>query len=59
MSVKISEKHLLTLADKKIFEQYLQLKSHELSTYSFANIYIWKSLFEIFWYLIDDSLFLY
>ncbi len=56
MPVKISEKHFISLADKKTFEQYLQIKRHELSTYSFANIYIWKCLFEIFWYLIDDSL---
>lgn len=56
MSVKISKKNLLSIADKKIFDQFLSLKIHELSVYNFANIYVWNSLFEIFWYLIDDSL---
>lgn len=56
MSVKISKKNLLSIADKKIFDQYLSLEIHELSVYNFANIYVWNSLFEIFWYLIDDSL---
>jgi uncharacterized protein len=56
MPIKISEKKLLSLTDKKIFDQFLSIKTHELSPYNFANIYVWKSLFEIFWYLIDDSL---
>ncbi|MFH1062484.1 MAG: phosphatidylglycerol lysyltransferase domain-containing protein [Candidatus Omnitrophota bacterium] len=56
MPVKISEKKLLSIGDKKIFDQFLSIKNHELSPYNFANIYVWKSLFEIFWYLIDDAL---
>jgi len=56
MPIKISEKNLLSITDKKIFDQYLAIKTHELSLYNFANIYIWNSLFEIFWYLIEDCL---
>ncbi len=46
----------LALADKQIFIKYLGLARRELSVYSFQNIYIWKSLFEISWALIEDNL---
>lgn len=46
----------LSLRDKEVFSQYLSLASHELSVYAFTNIYIWKSLFEINWTIIKDSL---
>jgi len=46
----------LTLKDKKLFRYYLNLREHELSTYSFVNIYIWKELFTIRWTIIKDSL---
>ncbi len=46
----------LTLKDKKIFHNFLSLKSHELSVYVFENIYIWKKLFDIRWAVIEDSL---
>lgn len=29
---------------------------HELSVYTFENIYIWKGLFDIYWRVIDNSL---
>ncbi|MBU1088164.1 MAG: DUF2156 domain-containing protein [Candidatus Omnitrophica bacterium] len=56
MPIKIPEKNRLSIADKKMFDQFLAIKTHELSPYNFANIYIWNCLFEIFWYLIDDCL---
>jgi hypothetical protein len=46
----------ISLKDKALFEKYLALRPHQLSVYSFANIYIWKSFFDISWVVIDDSL---
>ena len=46
----------LCLKDKKIFNQYLALSTHELAAYAFANIYVWKALYDIRWVLIKDSL---
>ncbi|MBU1090420.1 MAG: DUF2156 domain-containing protein [Candidatus Omnitrophica bacterium] len=46
----------LSLKDKKIFSQYLAFTRHELSTYSFENVYIWSGLFDIRWAVIQDSL---
>ncbi|MEW6686390.1 MAG: phosphatidylglycerol lysyltransferase domain-containing protein [Candidatus Edwardsbacteria bacterium] len=44
----------LTLEDKFIVEKYLKIKKHQLSPFAFANIYIWKCLFEIYWTIIDE-----
>ena len=49
----------LTLKDKKIFLPYLNLSRHELCVFSFENIYIWKSLFDIRWQFIGDNLCLF
>lgn len=46
----------LSLKDKTRFNKYLNLKNHELSVYSFANIYIWRKFFDIRWIIIEDSL---
>jgi len=46
----------LTLKDKKLFRQYLNLSRHGLSVYAFQNIYIWKRLFKIYWVLIENNL---
>ncbi|MCX5703846.1 MAG: phosphatidylglycerol lysyltransferase domain-containing protein [Candidatus Omnitrophica bacterium] len=46
----------LTLKDKALFLSYLDLQSHELSPYAFQNIYIWKGLFDIEWFVIEESL---
>jgi hypothetical protein len=46
----------LSVKDKLIFDRYLKLKPHELSVYSFANIYIWRGLFDISWSIIEDNL---
>ena len=45
--------------DIKIFNKFLSLKKHTLSNYAFANILIWKDLFEIFWKIIDNNLCLF
>jgi len=39
----------LTLKDKALFERFLNACRHELAVYNFANIYVWKELFDIFW----------
>ncbi|MFA6357482.1 MAG: phosphatidylglycerol lysyltransferase domain-containing protein [Candidatus Omnitrophota bacterium] len=49
----------LTLKDQKLFNQYLNLTSHDLAVYSFANIYIWKCLYDIRWEIIENSLCLF
>jgi hypothetical protein len=46
----------LILKDKKLFDRYLSLSRHELSVYSFENIYIWRGLFDISWAVIENSL---
>ena len=46
----------LTLKEQKLFNQYLVLSARELAAFSFANIYIWKALFDIRWALINGNL---
>jgi hypothetical protein len=46
----------LSLADRELFQEFLGLKTHELSVYSFANIFIWRSIFDIQWQVIDNNL---
>lgn len=46
----------LKLKDKKLFNKYLKFKNHELSNYSFINIFIWKKLFKIYWKIINGNL---
>lgn len=46
----------LTLKDQKLFNQHLAESSRELAAFSFANIYIWRSLFDIQWALVSGSL---
>jgi len=48
--------HNLSLKDKYVFQKYLKYDCHSLSTYAFANIYIWKVLFKIFWAVIEGNL---
>lgn len=46
----------LSLKDRNIFERYLEYSTHALAVYSFANIYIWKKLYDISWEIIDGNL---
>ncbi|MCX5714565.1 MAG: phosphatidylglycerol lysyltransferase domain-containing protein [Candidatus Omnitrophica bacterium] len=46
----------LALSDKEIVNYYLHSERHELSVYSFQNIYLWKRLYEISWAVIEESL---
>lgn len=46
----------LSLADRGLFEEFLGFQAHELSVYSFTNIYIWRSLFDVRWKIIDNNL---
>ena len=46
----------LSVKDKGLFDEFLNLNIHELSVYSFQNIYIWKGLFDIRWAIIKNSL---
>lgn len=46
----------LTLADKKLFDEFLKREEHELCVYAFENIYIWKGLFDIEWAVIGGCL---
>jgi len=46
----------LSHQDKKIFTRYLKKGGHELSVYTFENIYIWKDIYDISWELINSRL---
>jgi hypothetical protein len=46
----------LSLKDKGLFREFLGLSEHGLSAYAFANIYIWRKLFEIRWALEKNHL---
>ncbi|MEK6568323.1 MAG: phosphatidylglycerol lysyltransferase domain-containing protein, partial [Candidatus Omnitrophota bacterium] len=46
----------LTLKDKPRIEGYLLKYKTRLSAYHFADIFIWKDLFQIFWLIIEDEL---
>ncbi|MCM8757688.1 MAG: phosphatidylglycerol lysyltransferase domain-containing protein [Candidatus Omnitrophica bacterium] len=46
----------LSIEDKQIFEKFINLKRHQLSSYQFSNIFIWGSLYKILWQIIDGSL---
>ncbi|MFA6349870.1 MAG: phosphatidylglycerol lysyltransferase domain-containing protein [Candidatus Omnitrophota bacterium] len=49
----------LRLKDRSLFNGFLSVSAHELSAYSFANIYIWNKLYDIFWVIIDGNLCLF
>lgn len=46
----------LSLKDRRLFNKYLNIARHDLAAFSFANIYIWRSLFDIQWALIEHNL---
>jgi len=46
----------IKLKDKALFERFSRVGTRELSAHSFANIFIWKGLFNIFWSIINNSL---
>ncbi len=46
----------LSIKDYPVFAHFLQKTGHKLSTYHFANIFIWKTLFTIEWSIINNRL---
>ncbi|MFA4992712.1 MAG: phosphatidylglycerol lysyltransferase domain-containing protein [Candidatus Omnitrophota bacterium] len=46
----------LTLKDRQLFNRHLAFVRHELAAFSFANIYIWRAIFDIRWALIENGL---
>ena len=46
----------LNIKHKLLFDRFLHLGRHELSAHAFANIFIWKDLFRIFWVILEDNL---
>jgi len=46
----------LSLKDKTLFLEYLNLDKHYLGAYSFLNIYINKALYDIYWAIIKENL---
>ncbi|MDD5560896.1 MAG: phosphatidylglycerol lysyltransferase domain-containing protein [Candidatus Omnitrophica bacterium] len=46
----------LTLKDRRVFNKHLAFSRHELSAFSFANIYIWRAIFDIQWSLFEGIL---
>ncbi|RKY32339.1 MAG: hypothetical protein DRP74_02820 [Candidatus Omnitrophota bacterium] len=49
----------LEIEHREIFEDFLSFKRHDLSVYTFENIFIWKGIYEIFWAVIRESLCLF
>ncbi len=48
--------HRLSLKDKPVFIKYLSLSGHQLSNFSFENIYLWRKLFAVEWAISQDNL---
>ncbi|MDD5292147.1 MAG: phosphatidylglycerol lysyltransferase domain-containing protein [Candidatus Omnitrophica bacterium] len=46
----------ISLKDKAIFDRFLSCRMPQLSAYAFENIFIWQSLYDIFWAKINKSL---
>jgi uncharacterized protein len=46
----------LTLKDQALFNKYLTFTPHKLAAFSFANIYIWRCLYDISWVVIANNL---
>ncbi|MBU0635345.1 MAG: DUF2156 domain-containing protein [Candidatus Omnitrophica bacterium] len=46
----------LEIENRGIFEEFLNHSPRNLSPYSFANIFIWRKLFDIRWRIIGDCL---
>jgi len=46
----------LTLRDRELFNKHLVFTRRELAAFSFANIYVWRAIFDIRWVLIGGSL---
>jgi hypothetical protein len=46
----------LEIKDRKLFDQFLNIRPHGLSVYAFENIYIWRALFDIRSKIIRESL---
>ncbi|MBP7215907.1 MAG: DUF2156 domain-containing protein [Candidatus Omnitrophica bacterium] len=46
----------LTLADRPLIQRFLKKTPHVLSSYTFANIYIWKALYNVRWATIRGCL---
>lgn len=46
----------LELTDRDLIEKFLASDEHWLSAYYFANIFIWKELFRIFYVVVDGCL---
>jgi uncharacterized protein len=46
----------LTLKDQKLFNKHFSFMPHQLAAFSFANIYIWRCLYDISWAIIANSL---
>lgn len=46
----------LKLNDRGVLEEFFLGRRHELSAYSFGNLFIWNKLYDIFWSEIDGNL---
>ncbi|PIQ88542.1 MAG: hypothetical protein COV72_07910 [Candidatus Omnitrophica bacterium CG11_big_fil_rev_8_21_14_0_20_42_13] len=46
----------LAFEDKIIFDAYIQKSKHEISAHSFANIYVWRTLFDVRFNIIKEHL---
>ncbi len=49
----------LTSYNQSLLGSFLNKQKHLLSAYSFANIYIWKDIFDFYWEVFEGALFIY
>jgi len=56
MPVAMLKKEVISIDDKTRFEEFLKITPHVLSVYNFANIFIWRKIFDIFFCMIGENL---
>jgi len=56
MPAAMLKKEVISIDDKTRFEGFLKIAPHVLSVYNFANIFIWRKMFDIFFCIIKGCL---
>ncbi|MEG1537445.1 MAG: phosphatidylglycerol lysyltransferase domain-containing protein, partial [Clostridiales bacterium] len=46
----------ITLQDKKLFDNFLAGRHHDLITYNFTNLFLWRQWCRFSWQIINDTL---
>ncbi|UYP47512.1 hypothetical protein NEF87_003797 [Candidatus Lokiarchaeum ossiferum] len=57
MSLKLLKP--ITLADKQLFQKFLQQSNYPISEYTFPNLYIWRNYYNFQWIVYNETLLLF